>query len=107
MPAATATRSDMKLKPLSDKVVIEISMDETEMTPGGIVLPDTAREKPQQGMVIAVGPGKLNETTGKRDEMPVKVGDKVLFQKYGGTDLKMSGKEYKILSERDLLGILE
>jgi chaperonin GroES len=102
MPA-TATKSN--IKPLGDKVVIEI-LNDNEQTPGGIYIPDTAREKPQQGVVVAVGPGKMLES-GKREEMSVKVGDKVLFQKYGGTDLKLADAEYKILSERDILGILE
>jgi chaperonin GroES len=102
MPA-TATKSN--IKPLGDKVVIEI-LNDNEQTPGGIYIPDTAREKPQQGIVVAVGPGKMLES-GKREEMSVKAGDKVLFQKYGGTDLKLGDAEYKILSERDILGILE
>ncbi len=104
MPA-TATKQN--IKPLHDKVVIEIDNSAAEQTAGGIYIPDTAREKPQQGIIVAVGPGRFNENTGKREEMSVKVGDRVLFQKYGGTDLKMEDKEYKILSERDILGILE
>lgn len=100
-----ATATQFKLKPLADKVVIEIEED-NEQSPGGIYIPDTAREKPQRGKVVSVGPGKLLES-GQRETMTVKPGDRVLFQKYGGTDVKVEDKEYKILSERDILGILE
>lgn len=100
-----ATASQLKLKPLADRVVIQVA-DETEQTSGGIFIPDTAREKPQQGTVIAVGPGKMLDN-GQREAMSVKEGDRVLFQKYGGTDVKLDGEEYKILSERDILGIIE
>lgn len=100
-----ATATQLNIKPLADRVVIEIE-DDTEQTPGGIIIPDTAREKPQRGKVVAVGPGKMLES-GKREEMSLKAGDRVLFQKYGGTDLKMDNKDYKILSERDILGIIE
>lgn len=100
------TAQKMNIKPLADKVVIEIE-DATEQSAGGIYIPDTAREKPQQGKVVAVGPGSLNDNTGKRNEMSVKVGDRVLFQKYGGSDIKIDGADYKILSERDIIGILE
>lgn len=100
-----ATATKFNLKPLADKVVIEILQD-TEQTAGGIYIPDTAREKPQRGIVVAVGPGKMLES-GKREDMSVKVGQTVLFQKYGGTDIKFEDKEYKILSERDILGIFE
>lgn len=100
-----ATATQFTVKPLADRVVIEIE-EETEQTAGGIFIPDTAREKPQRGKVTAVGPGKLLES-GKREEMSVKPGDRVLFQKYGGTDIKIDNKEYKILSERDILGIIE
>ncbi len=100
-----ATATKFNIKPLSDKVVIEIEND-SEQSPGGIYIPDTAREKPQRGKVVAVGPGKQLEN-GKREEMSVKAGDIVLFQKYGGTDLKYGEVEYKILSERDILGVLE
>jgi chaperonin GroES len=100
-----ATATKFNLKPLGDKVVIEI-VNDTEQTPGGIYIPDTAREKPQKGKVIAVGPGKLLDS-GKREEMTVKAGEMVLFQKYAGTDIKVGDVEYKILSERDILGILD
>lgn len=100
-----ATATQFNVKPLADKVVIEI-LESQEQTPGGIIIPDTAREKPQQGVVLAVGPGKMLES-GQREAMSVKAGDKVLFQKYGGTDIKIESKEIKILSERDILGIIE
>lgn len=98
-----ATQTTVNIEPLADRVVLEV-LDETEQTAGGIYIPDTAREKPQQGMILAVGPGRLNENTGKREEMSVKVGDRVLFAKYSGTDVKLEGKEVKILAERDILG---
>jgi chaperonin GroES len=100
-----ATATQFSVKPLADRVVIEVEND-NEQTAGGIYIPDTAREKPQRGVVIAVGPGKMLDS-GKREEMSLKAGDRVLFQKYGGTDIKIENKEYKILSERDILGIIE
>jgi chaperonin GroES len=93
------------LKPLGNRVVIEASESE-EMTAGGIILPETAKEKPQQGLVVAVGPGERDEE-GERIEMDVKVGDKVLFAKYAGTELKLDGKKLLILRETDLLGVIE
>lgn len=95
----------MAIRPLSDKLVIKI-IDDTEQTSGGIFIPDSAKEKPQKGEVIAVGPGKTLED-GKKDEMEVKVGDIVLFAKYAGTDIKLNDENLKILSEKDVLGILE
>lgn len=104
--AATATKTT--LKPLADRVVIEVrEEDVSQQTSGGIYLPETAREKPQRGVVVAVGPGKTLEN-GNRETMSLKPGDVVLFQKYGGTDIRMDDKkEYKILSERDILAIVE
>lgn len=99
------TETKVKVRPLADKVVIKI-IDETEQTAGGIYIPDTAREKPQKGQVLAVGNGRLLDN-GKREPVEVKVGETVLFTKYGGNDIKIDGQEYKILSERDILGILE
>jgi chaperonin GroES len=99
-----ATETKVNIQPLSDRVVLEV-LNDTEQTAGGIYIPDTAREKPQQGVVLAVGPGRLNDA-GKREEMQVKVGDKVLFAKYSGTDVKLGSKEVKILSEKDILGIV-
>lgn len=94
-----------KLRPLKDRIVVKV-IDETEQTTGGIFIPDSAREKPQKGEVVAVGPGEHGKD-GNRQEMEVKVGDKVLFAKYGGTDVKIDGEELKILSERDILAIIE
>ncbi|OGI16795.1 MAG: co-chaperone GroES [Candidatus Melainabacteria bacterium RIFOXYA2_FULL_32_9] len=97
--------SEVNIKPLADKIVVKV-IEETETTPGGIFIPDTAREKSQKGEVLAAGPGKLLEN-GQREEMEVKVGDKILFSKYGGTDIKITNTEYKILSVRDVLGVIE
>ena len=91
----------MAIRPLDDRVVID-PLEAEGTTSGGIVLPDAAKEKPQQGKVIALGPGKLLES-GKRGEMSVKKGDKVLFAKYGGTDVTIDGKELKIMRESDIL----
>ena len=95
----------MKLKPLNDRVVIEPSKAE-EKTAGGIVLPETAKEKPLTGKVVAAGPGKLNDD-GSRTPLDVKKGDKVLFGKYSGSDVEVDGKEYKIMRESEILGIVE
>jgi len=92
------------LKPLADRVVVK-KLDAEERTAGGIVLPDTAKEKPQQGEILAVGPGKMDEK-GNRQPMEVKAGDKVLFAKYSGTEVKIDGVEYFILAERDILAII-
>ncbi|MBA7676676.1 10 kDa chaperonin [subsurface metagenome] len=91
----------VKLKPLADRVIIKPSEKE-EVSPGGIVLPDIAKEKSQEGEVIAVGPGRLSED-GKRIAMEVKVGDKVIYAKYGGTEIKIGGEELIILREGDIL----
>jgi chaperonin GroES len=98
-----ATSSKLSLKPLADRVVVK-KLDAEEKTAGGIVLPDTAKEKPQQGEILAVGPGKFDEK-GNRQPMEVKVGDKVLFAKYSGTEVKIDGQEYLIMAERDILAI--
>ncbi len=95
----------MAIRPLSDRIVIKV-IDDTEQTSGGIFIPDSAKEKPQKGEVIAVGPGKTLED-GKREEMEVKVGDVVLFAKYSGTDVKLNDENLKILSVKDVLGVLE
>ncbi len=99
-----ATATKLLLKPLADRVVVK-KLDAEEKTSGGIVLPDTAKEKPQQGEVLAIGPGKFDEK-GSRMPMEVKVGDKVLFAKYSGTEVKIEGVEYLILAERDLLAVI-
>jgi chaperonin GroES len=95
----------MKLKPLGDRVVVEF-LEEEEKTKGGIVLPDTAKEKPQKGKVLAVGPGRVLDS-GQRVALEVKEGDKVLFAKYGGTEIQLDGKELMILQERDVLAVLK
>ena len=95
----------MALKPLADRIVIKI-IEDTEQTSGGIFIPDSAKEKPQKGEVVAVGVGKMNEK-GEREPMDVKVGDVVLYAKYAGTDIKMDGVEYKILSVKDALAVIE
>jgi chaperonin GroES len=95
----------MAIRPLDDRILIK-RLEADERTAGGIVLPDTAKEKPQRGKVIAVGNGKLLEG-GKRAELSVKPGDTVLFGKYAGTDIKIDGEEHTIMRESELLGILE
>jgi chaperonin GroES len=95
----------MNLKPLADRLVVEPNEQE-EVTAGGIILPETAKEKPQQGKVIAAGPGRTDED-GTRIPMDVNVGDKVLYAKYSGTEIKMDGKKLLILRESDILAIVE
>jgi chaperonin GroES len=92
---------DMNLRPLDDRVVVE-PVEAEERTAGGIVLPDTAKEKPQRGTVIAVGPGKLLDT-GKRGDLSVSVGDVVIYGKYSGTDIEVNGNDVKIVRESDIL----
>ncbi|HUE00806.1 MAG TPA: co-chaperone GroES [Bryobacteraceae bacterium] len=95
----------MELRPLHDRVVIK-RLDEGETKRGGIIIPDTAKEKPQQGSVIAVGNGKLLET-GERMAPEVKAGDRILFGKYSGAEVKLGGEEYLILKEDEILGVVE
>jgi chaperonin GroES len=95
----------MQLKPLADRIVVKVLTQE-EKTRGGIVLPDTAKEKPTEAKVMAVGSGKVLEN-GQKLPLEVKVGDRVLFGKYSGTEVKVDGEEYLILSERDVLAIIE
>ncbi len=95
----------MNLKPLADRLVVE-PLEQEEVTAGGIILPETAKEKPQQGKVVAAGPGRTDED-GKRLAMEVKVGDTVLYAKYSGTEVKMSGKKMLILRESDVLAVVE
>ena len=102
---ATATASKTKLRPLGDRVVIEPTPRE-EMTKSGIVLPDTAKEKPQEGTVVAVGPGRLNDK-GARVAPEVKTGDVVLYAKYAGTEVKIGGEDLLILKETDVLAIVK
>ena len=92
------------LKPWGDRVVIRV-LEQEEKTASGIFLPDTAKEKPSQGEVVAVGPGKLQDD-GKRVALDVKVGDKIIFSKYAGTEVKFEGTKYLIVSERDILAII-
>ena len=103
MAAAVATK--MKLKPLGSRVVIK-ALERDEMTKSGIVLPDTAKEKPQEGRVLAVGPGDRNED-GVRVPVDLKEGDRVLFQKYAGTEFKLDDEELLIFSEKDILAVVE
>ncbi|MBX6377042.1 MAG: co-chaperone GroES [Clostridia bacterium] len=95
----------MRIRPLADRVVVKV-LEQEERTKGGIVLPDTAKEKPQQGEVLAVGNGAILEN-GERRPLDVKVGDRIIFSKYAGTEVKIEGEEVLILSERDILGIVE
>jgi chaperonin GroES len=95
----------MKVRPLQDRVVVT-RVDQEEKTTGGIIIPDTAKEKPQQGMVVAVGSGRTGEN-GKRITIDVKKNDRVLFTKYAGTDIKIDGVEHLILREDDILGVIE
>ena len=95
----------LNLKPLGDRLIVEPSESE-EMTASGIILPETAKERPQQGKVLAAGPGRRDED-GKRIEMDVKAGDNVLFAKYSGTEVKMEGKKLLILKETDILAIVD
>lgn len=94
----------MKIQPLADRVLVE-PIKESEVNKGGIIIPDTAKEKPTQGTVIAVGTGKLDDK-GQKIPFNVKKGDKVLMPKYGGTEVKLDGKDYQIVREEDILGII-
>jgi chaperonin GroES len=100
-----ATATATKLRPLGDRVVIQPTPRE-EMTKSGIVLPDTAKEKPQEGKIIAAGPGRLTEE-GTREPMDVKEGDTVLYAKYAGTEFKVEGEELLIVSQKDILAVVE
>ena len=93
----------MKFRPLHDRVLIKV-LDSEEKTKGGIIIPDTAKEKPQEGKIVAVGPGAKTED-GKIIKMDVKVGDRVLFGKWSGTEVKIDGKEYNIMKESDIMGV--
>ena len=106
MATATASKgTTTKLKPLGDRVVIQPTPRE-EMTKSGIVLPDTAKEKPQEGKIIAAGPGRLTDE-GKREPMDVKEGDKVLYAKYAGTEFKVDNEDLLIVSQKDILAIVK
>jgi chaperonin GroES len=98
-------KEDMKIKPLNDRILV-VRVEEEQKTAGGIIIPDTAKEKPQQGKVVAVGPGKMGED-GKRIPMDIKEGDRVLFSKYGGTEIKIDGVEHLFMREDDILGVID
>jgi chaperonin GroES len=95
----------MKIKPLNDRVLV-LRVKEEQKTAGGIIIPDTAKEKPQEGKVVAVGPGKVADD-GKRTALAVKAGDRVLFGKYAGTEMKIDGVEHVFMREEDILGVIE
>jgi chaperonin GroES len=103
--AGMATATKVNLKPLEDRVVVQASEAE-QTTASGLVIPDTAKEKPQQGTVIAVGPGRISDQ-GERIALDVSEGDTVVYSKYGGTEIKLGGEEYLILSARDILAIVQ
>jgi chaperonin GroES len=96
----------VSIKPLEDRIVVK-PLDAEQTTASGLVIPDTAKEKPQEGEVLAVGPGRFDDDGEKRIPLDVKVGDTVLYSKYGGTEVKYSGEEFLILSARDVLAVIE
>ncbi len=98
------TVTKVAIKPLEDRIVVQ-AVDAESTTASGLVIPDTAKEKPQEGIVLAVGPGRFED--GTRVPLDVKVGDKVLYSKYGGTEVKYAGEEYLVLSARDVLAVIE
>ena len=100
-----ATKNAVALKPLADRVVVK-ALEETETMRGGLYIPDTAKEKPQQGEIVAAGPGKFDEKGGQRIPMDLKVGDKVLYGKYSGTEVTIDGEQLLILRESDILAIV-
>lgn len=95
----------MKIRPLQDRLILK-RVDEEEKTKGGIIIPDSAKEKPQEGQITAVGPGKVTDD-GKKIPMEVKKGDRVLFSKYAGTEIKIDGEDHLIMREDDILGVIE
>ncbi len=95
----------MKIRPLNDRILVK-RLEEEEKTAGGIIIPDSAKEKPAEGEIVAVGPGKMNDS-GDRVAMDVATGDRVLFSKYGGTDVKLDGDDFLIMREDDILGVIE
>jgi chaperonin GroES len=105
-PEGEVTQVSVSIKPLEDRIVVK-PLDAEQTTASGLVIPDTAKEKPQEGEVLAVGPGRFDDDGDKRIPLDVKVGDTVLYSKYGGTEVKYSGQEYLILSARDVLAIIE
>ena len=101
----TATETKVAIKPLEDRIVVK-PLDAETTTASGLVIPDTAKEKPQEGTVLAVGPGRIDDN-GNRVPLDVKVGDVVLYSKYGGTEVRYGGEDYLVLSARDVLAIIE
>jgi chaperonin GroES len=101
---AKATSSEVKVRPLHDRILVR-RLTEDEKTAGGIIIPESAKEKPQRGEIVAVGKGRITED-GKTMPLDVKAGDRVLFGKYSGTELKLDGKEYLMMREEDILGVL-
>ena len=95
----------VNIKPLEDRILVK-TLDAEQTTASGLVIPDTAKEKPQEGEVIAVGPGRFNEDGDERIPLDISVGDKVIYSKYGGTEVKYGGEEYLILSARDVLAVI-
>jgi chaperonin GroES len=95
----------MKIRPLNDRILVK-RLEGEEKTAGGIIIPDSAKEKPAEGEIVAVGPGKLNDA-GERVAMDVAVGDRVLFSKYGGTEVKLDGEDFLIMREDDILGVIQ
>ncbi|HEY4668294.1 MAG TPA: co-chaperone GroES [Tepidiformaceae bacterium] len=104
MAAKAASKSKTKLMPLADRIVIT-PLKQEEVTASGLVIPDTAKEKPQQGEVVAVGPGRLDDS-GKRIAMDLSAGDRILYAKYTGTEIKLDGEDYIVLNEKDILAKL-
>jgi len=96
----------MKIRPLQDRVIVKRIEEAVEKTKGGIIIPDTAKEKPQQGKIVAAGKGKVNDD-GKVTPLDVKVGDTILFGKYSGSEIKLNGEEHLIMREEDILGVVE
>ena len=96
----------LHLRPLADRVLVE-PLEQEEKTASGILLPETAKEKPQEGLIVAIGPGRLDEDGKKRVEMEVKLGDKVIFAKYSGSEIKLAEKKYLLMSEKDILAVVE
>ena len=99
-------KDNMKLRPLHDRILVR-RLDEQESKHGSIIIPDSAKEKPQQAEVVAIGAGKIHEETGDRQTIDVKPGDRILFGKYSGSDIKLNNNEYLIMREDEVLGILE
>ena len=100
------TEKRFKLRPLADRVIVE-PLEQEEKTKSGILLPETAKEKPQEGLIVAVGPGRWDEDGKKRVEMDVVLGDKIVFAKYSGSEIKLDEKKYLIMSEKDILAVLD